>query len=139
MRILWVTTNFLHPTTRGGKIRTLEMLRRLHRRHEIHFVAIEDPREPEGPARAPEYATRAYPFQHRGADKRWPAFVLELSKSVLDSEPLSIRRFHPPAMASAAAFQSGGSLRRRHLAPRADGGTDARGCVSHANRTRRAS
>jgi glycosyltransferase involved in cell wall biosynthesis len=98
MRILWVTTNFLHPTTRGGQIRTLEMLRRLHRRHEIHYVAIEDPREPEGLARAPEYSTRAYPFQHRVADKRSPAFVLELVKGLLDSEPLSIRRFHPPAM-----------------------------------------
>jgi glycosyltransferase involved in cell wall biosynthesis len=98
MKILWVTTNFLHPTTRGGKIRTLEMLRRLHRRHEIHFVAIEDPLEPEGLARAPEYSTRAYPFQYAVADKRSPAFVLELAKGVIDSEPVSIRRFHPPAM-----------------------------------------
>jgi glycosyltransferase involved in cell wall biosynthesis len=98
MKILWVTTNFLHPTTRGGQIRTLEMLRRLHRRHEIHFVAIEDPLNPEGLARAPEYSTRAYPFQYKIADKRSPAFVLELAKSVLDPEPLSIRRFHPPAM-----------------------------------------
>jgi glycosyltransferase involved in cell wall biosynthesis len=98
MRILWVTTNFLHPTTRGGQIRTLEMLRRLHRRHEIHFVAIEDPLNPEGLARAPEYSTRAYPFQYKVADKRSPAFILELARSVLDPEPLSIRRFHPPAM-----------------------------------------
>jgi glycosyltransferase involved in cell wall biosynthesis len=98
MKILWVTTGFLHPTTKGGQIRTLEMLRRLHRRHEIHYVAIEDPREPEGLAGAPEYSTRAYPFQHRVADKRSPAFVLELAKSVFDPEPLSIRRFHPPAM-----------------------------------------
>jgi polysaccharide biosynthesis protein PslH len=98
VKILWVTTNFLHPTTRGGQIRTLEMLRRLHQRHEIHYVAIEDPRHPEGLARAPEYSTRAYPFHHRVADKRSAAFALELAKSVFDSEPLSIRRFHPPEM-----------------------------------------
>jgi glycosyltransferase involved in cell wall biosynthesis len=98
MKILWVTTNFLHPTTRGGQIRTLEMLRRLHRRHQIHYVAIEDPREPEGLARAPEYSTRAYPFQHRVADKRSPAFILELARGLIDPEPVSIRRFHPPAM-----------------------------------------
>ena len=28
MKILWVKSDFLHPTTRGGQIRTLEMLRR---------------------------------------------------------------------------------------------------------------
>ena len=27
MKILWVNPNFLHPTTKGGRIRTLEILR----------------------------------------------------------------------------------------------------------------
>ena len=43
MKTLWVNTNFMHPTTKGGQIRTLEMLRHLHRRHEIHYVAIANP------------------------------------------------------------------------------------------------
>jgi hypothetical protein len=47
MKTLWVNTNFMHPTTKGGQIRTLEMLRQLHRRHEIHYVAIEKAAEPE--------------------------------------------------------------------------------------------
>ena len=59
MKILWVNPNFLHPTTKGGQIRTLEMLRCLRRDHEIHYVAFADPLHPEGPARAGEYATRA--------------------------------------------------------------------------------
>ena len=46
MRILWVATNFLHPTNKGGLIRTLGMLRRLSARHEIHYVAYADPRLP---------------------------------------------------------------------------------------------
>jgi glycosyltransferase involved in cell wall biosynthesis len=33
MKLLWVNTNFMHPTTKGGQIRTLEMLRQLCRRH----------------------------------------------------------------------------------------------------------
>ena len=70
MKLLWVNTNFLHPTTKGGQIRTLEMLRHLCRRHDIHYVAIEDPLHPEGPARAKEYCARAYAFQHRVRDKR---------------------------------------------------------------------
>ena len=55
MKTLWVNSNFMHPTTKGGQIRTLEMLRHLHRWHEIHYVAIANPAQPEGPARAHEY------------------------------------------------------------------------------------
>lgn len=98
MKLLWVNTNFMHPTTKGGQIRTLEMLRQLHRRHEIHYVAIEDPLHPEGPARAKEYCARACAFQHRVRDKRSPGFPLELAKSLFDPMPLAIRRYHPPAM-----------------------------------------
>ena len=98
MKLLWVNTNFLHPTTKGGQIRTLEMLRQLCRRHEIHYVAIEDPLHPEGPARAKEYCARAYPFQHRVRDKRSPGFPLELAKSLFDPMPLAIRRYHAPGM-----------------------------------------
>ncbi len=45
MKILWVGPQFLHPTTKGGHIRTLEMLRHLHRWHEIHYLALEKPEE----------------------------------------------------------------------------------------------
>jgi len=55
MKILWVKTDFLHPTTRGGQIRSLEMLRQLHRHHEVHYVAFDDPAHPEGLARSSEY------------------------------------------------------------------------------------
>jgi hypothetical protein len=43
MKILWVKSDFLHPTTRGGQIRTLETLKRLHQRHQIHYVALQHP------------------------------------------------------------------------------------------------
>jgi hypothetical protein len=44
MKILWANTTFLHPTNRGGQIRTLEMLKRLHAGHEVHYTALADPR-----------------------------------------------------------------------------------------------
>lgn len=94
MKILWVTTNFLHPTNKGGQIRTLEMLRCLHRHHEVHFAAMEDPAHPEGLARAPEYCTKAYSFRLRVLDKRSPAFALSLARGVFDPLPVAIRRFH---------------------------------------------
>src|SRR3954454_5678192 len=98
MKVLWVNTNFMHPTTKGGQIRTLEMLRHLHRRHEIHYVALENPALPEGPARAHEYSSKAYPFRHHVPDKSSPAFWTELARGVFSSVPIAVGRFNPPGM-----------------------------------------
>jgi glycosyltransferase involved in cell wall biosynthesis len=98
MKTLWVNSNFMHPTTKGGQIRTLEMLRHLHRWHEIHYVAIENPAQPEGPARAHEYSYKAYPFQYRIPDKTSPAFYGELARGLFSPVPVAVERFHPPGM-----------------------------------------
>ena len=66
MKTLWVNTNFMHPTTKGGQIRTLEMLRHLHRRHEIHYVAIAESRAcRRARARARIFVIKSYPFPYR--------------------------------------------------------------------------
>ncbi|HWB82785.1 MAG TPA: glycosyltransferase [Bryobacteraceae bacterium] len=98
MKVLWVNSNFMHPTTKGGQIRTLEMLRHLHRWHEIHYVAIENPAQPEGPARAHEYSTRSYPFRYRIPDKTSPAFWGQLAAGLVSSVPVAVSRFDPPGM-----------------------------------------
>jgi glycosyltransferase involved in cell wall biosynthesis len=92
MKLLWVKTDFLHPTTRGGQIRTLELLRCLHRRHEIHYVAFHDPNEPEGLKRASEYSSKAYPIDYQLTEKSSPAFLGELISGFFSSVPVSIRR-----------------------------------------------
>jgi hypothetical protein len=79
MKILWVKTDFLHPTTRGGQIRTLEMLRRMHARHEIHYVAFDDPGNDEGVRRSGEYSTRSYPIPHRLISKQSAKFAVQLA------------------------------------------------------------
>ena len=98
MKILWVKTDFLHPPTRGGQIRTLEMLRHLRRRHEIHYVAFETPSQPEGVARSGEYSTRAYPVAQQIPDKRSLAFAAELALGWVTSLPVTVRRYRSPAM-----------------------------------------
>ena len=98
MKTLWVNSNFMHPTTKGGQIRTLEMLRHLHRWHEIHYVAIENPTQPEGPARASEYSHKSYPFTYRIPDKTSPAFYAELVRGLFSPVPVAVERFHPPGM-----------------------------------------
>ncbi len=98
MKILWVKSDFLHPTTKGGHIRTLEMLRCLHRRHEIHYVAYADPAHPEGPERSPEYCARAWPVPHAVPGRRSPAFAVELAAGLFSPLPVSLRRYRTRAM-----------------------------------------
>src|SRR5258706_468040 len=98
MRILWVKTDFLHPTTKGGHIRTLEILKRLHARHEIHYVAFDESGDPEGPRRSAEYCTRAYPVRHVLPRKDSPAFLGQLAAGLVAPVPGTIRRCRSAAM-----------------------------------------
>ncbi|MCX6628480.1 MAG: glycosyltransferase [Candidatus Solibacter sp.] len=98
MKTLWVNSNFMHPTTKGGQIRTLEMLRHLHRWHEIHYVAIENPAQPEGPARAHEYSHKSYPFPYHVPSKSSLAFYVELVRGLFSPTPVAVERFNPPGM-----------------------------------------
>lgn len=99
MKILWVNSGFLHPTTKGGHIRTLEMLRQLHKRHEIHYVAFEDSVHPEGVERSKEYSARAYPIPNRVPVRRSPAFAGQVIANLLSSMPLPVSRYQSAAMA----------------------------------------
>lgn len=98
MKILWVHSVFLHPTTRGGQIRTLAMLKQLARRHEVHYAALADPDQPEGPARSSEYCARAYPVPYRIAPKGSPAFLWQLAWGLLSPVPVVTFRKRSPRM-----------------------------------------
>jgi glycosyltransferase involved in cell wall biosynthesis len=93
MKLLWVYSGFLHPTTRGGQIRTLETLKRLHSRHEIHYAALWNPKYPEGPARAPESSSHIYPVRHTPAAKTSPVFALQLVKGLFARLPVPVLRY----------------------------------------------
>ncbi len=98
MKLLWVKADFLHPTNRGGQIRSLEMLKRLHRRHEVHFLAFDRGGDPEGPARAHEYSSFSYPIPHAVPEKRSPAFAAQLVKGLYDPLPVAVARYRSAAM-----------------------------------------
>jgi len=97
MKLLWVKADFLHPTDRGAQIRTLETLKRLHARHEIHYVALNNG-NPEGVARSSEYCTRAYPIEHHVPEKNTLAFAGQLLKGLVDSLPVAVRRYQSDRM-----------------------------------------
>ena len=98
MKLLWVKTDFLHPTTRGGQIRTLEMLRHLHRQHEVHYVGFRGPSESEGVERSSEYCTRAYPIEFDALEKTSWRFGGQLIGGLFDPVPLAVSRYRSPAM-----------------------------------------
>ena len=98
MKILWVKTDFLHPTTRGGQIRTLEMVRQLHKNHEVHYVAFDDPANPEGLRRSSEYCSFAYPVSHKIVPKNSPAFAAQLIHGLVSPIPVAGMRYRSAAM-----------------------------------------
>ena len=93
MKILWVKTDFLHPVTKGGQIRTFEMLRRLHARHEVFYVAFDNHPQSEGVMRSGEYSAHAYPIAHSVPGRLSPQFGLQLLRGLVDPLPVSQRRY----------------------------------------------
>lgn len=94
MKILWVNQYFLHPTERGGQIRTLGILRQLHSRHEVHYAALADPESTEGMDMAHTFSTRAYAVPHPVVSRRSPAFLFQLAGNIFASNlPLAVSRY----------------------------------------------
>lgn len=99
MKILWVCPTFLHPTTRGGQIRTLGMLREMHRRHEIHFAALQRPEDgEEGVARSTDFCSRCYPVLHHPPEARSAAFYAQAVRGVFSGMPLAVSRWRSEAL-----------------------------------------
>ena len=97
MKLLWVKADFLHPTDRGAQIRTLETLKRLHKRHEIHYVALNNGNS-EGVARSSEYCSRAYPIDHYVPEKNTIAFAGQLLKGLVSPLPVAVSRYQSEKM-----------------------------------------
>ena len=98
MKILWVKSDFLHPTNKGGHIRTLGILKQLHTRHEIHYVALDLGDQPGGTERSSEYSTKAYPIPHRAPPHDSPRFWLQAAANLPARLPLGVGRYVSDAM-----------------------------------------
>jgi glycosyltransferase involved in cell wall biosynthesis len=98
MKILWVKSDFLHPTTKGGHIRTLETLKRLHQRNEIHYVALDLPEQRGGVERSSEYCSKAYPIPHSVPARNTAGYFLQAFGGLFSSMPVSVSRYQSDAM-----------------------------------------
>ncbi|MEP6618257.1 MAG: glycosyltransferase [bacterium] len=95
MKILWVNQFFLHPTERGGQIRTMGILKPLHRRHEVHYAALDDPTTTEGRDMAHTYSTKAYPIPHQVPSRHSPRIATQVAHHLLLSNlPLTVNRYY---------------------------------------------
>lgn len=97
MKLLWVKADFLHPTNRGGQIRTLEILKRLHTRHEVHYIALNNGNS-EGVKRSSDYCSRAYPIDHHVPQKTTVAFAGQLLAGLLSPLPVAVSRYRSEPM-----------------------------------------
>ena len=101
MKILWVKTDFLHPTTRGGQIRTLEMVKRLHARHELHYLTLRRragmPKDAAAPAST---HLEQYIVPHTVPSKRSLVFAGQVAAGLFRALPLAISRYESAAMRS---------------------------------------
>lgn len=98
MKILWVKSDFLHPTTKGGQIRTLEMLRRLRLRHKVHYVAFVGSDSDEALRRSSEYCEQTYPIAHRIPSHRSLRFAWQLVQGLISKLPVAVARYRSAAM-----------------------------------------
>lgn len=101
MKILWLGPAFLHPTNRGGQIRTLEMLRRLRQRHEIHYLAAHD-LAPEALERSSEFCSKAWPVRYNLAPRSSPRFWLQSIGAMFSKLPITVARKRSTAVRLAA-------------------------------------
>ncbi|MGD0546284.1 MAG: glycosyltransferase family 4 protein [Terracidiphilus sp.] len=93
MKILWICPFFLHPTDRGAQIRTLGTLKELNKRHEIHFAALNNPRNLQGPQRSSEYSRRHIFAEHSAPRRGSLGMIPQLASSIVNPMPLAVFRY----------------------------------------------
>jgi len=94
-----VKSDLLHPTTKGGHIRTLEMLKRIATRHEVHYAAFDENPDGEGRRLSSQYCTKVYTVPHRPPSRTSLAFAAQLARGVFSNLPVAIFRYKSSGMA----------------------------------------
>ena len=103
-RLLWIKTELLHPVDKGGKIRTIEMLRRLKKRHRITYLTLDDgSASADDRARAEEYCHELICIPFNLAPRGSIRFYIEVAQSLVSPLPYAIGRYRSPAMQRAIA------------------------------------
>ena len=112
MKSVWLTTNFLHPMNRGGKIRTYNILKELYRQDEVTYLGFDGLIPGEEPLkRVAEYCSRAVAVNHRETERGQAAFFAELARNVFSALPYSVAKLRSREMMEKCQAE----LARAHL------------------------
>ena len=104
MRILWLKADLLLPLDKGGKLRTWHLMRHLHQRHEITYVAFADPLESAAHvAGMNEVADRVVTIPRSEAPKRSLAFYAGAATRVFDPLPYAVGKYRSREYRSAVS------------------------------------
>jgi len=107
LRILWLKTELLHPVDKGGKIRTIEMLKRLKGQHHITYLTLDDgTATADAYSRAQEYCHELICVPVRMARRSSAQFYAELLRNLLSTLPYAIERYRSKAMSRAIVEKS---------------------------------
>jgi glycosyltransferase involved in cell wall biosynthesis len=101
LRILWIKTSPLHPLTRGGDLRTFNILKQLHRRHEVTFVGmIADVDQELGSRESDQYSTQAVWVREPKTSLKLSrmSFMAGAVANILSSLPYAVSRFRSSAL-----------------------------------------
>lgn len=104
MHLLWVKTELLHPTDKGGRIRTYNMLRALRQKHRITYLTLDTGAGgTEAIDRASEYCDEVIRIPFSEAKRGSPRFWLELLGNVWSPLPYAVAKYRSTAMRQAVA------------------------------------
>jgi glycosyltransferase involved in cell wall biosynthesis len=99
LKVLWVKSELLHPVDKGGKIRTLEMLKQLKRDHHVTYVCLENPGDTaQTRAEAAEYCHELVTIPWSEPPRFSVGFYWDLFKNVFSALPYVIQKYQSPKM-----------------------------------------
>ena len=99
MKVLWVKSELLHPVDKGGKIRTLEMLRHLMRDHHVTYVCLASPHdEHDAFERSREYCHRLVTIPWSEPPRFSRGFYTDLARNVASPLPYVIEKYRQAQM-----------------------------------------
>jgi glycosyltransferase involved in cell wall biosynthesis len=97
MNIVWVKMGGLWPSTTGGRVRSLQIVSELARRHQVTLVTTHGPEDdPEGLARRLAHCRQVVSIPYVPPKRGTAAFVGAVARSWLSSYPVDLWKWRVP-------------------------------------------
>jgi glycosyltransferase involved in cell wall biosynthesis len=110
MRVVWVKMGGLWPSTTGGRVRSLQIISELSRRHEVSVITTHGQGDdPEGLARRLSSCERVISLPYLVPKRGTAAFAGALARSWASPFPVDLWKWHVPEVRDqVAALMAGG-------------------------------